>query len=412
MRDRRGGKGAGLAEMTNLGIPVPPGFTITTEVCTAFYKNNRQYPARLEEQVREGVRFVEELLDRRFGDAERPLLFSVRSGARVSMPGMMDTVLNLGLNDAVAEGLARETGDERFAFDSYRRFVQMYGDVVLGLKGDGREDPFEAIIEAKKRSLGVELDTQLPPRALRELVVEFKYEIWKRQQVRFPEDPWEQLWGATGAVFGSWENPRAVTYRRLYDIPSDWGTAVSVQAMVFGNLGEDCATGVGFTRDPATGERRFYGEYLVNAQGEDVVGGIRTPQRVTEAAKADGQVSLEEAMPAAFGELMQVCGTLERHYRDMQDIEFTIQKGRLWLLQTRSGKRTGRAMIKVAVDMVREGVLSKEEAIMRVEPDKLDELLHPTFDPDAPREVVAVGLPASPRAAVGKVAFSADDALP
>src|SRR3990170_2548103 len=272
MRNLLGGKGAGLAEMTNIGIPVPPGFTITTEVCTAFYENDRRYPAGLDEQVREGVRFVEGLLERRFGDPARPLLFSVRSGARVSMPGMMDTVLNLGLN----------------------------GDVALGLKGEDKGvDPFEAILEAKKRALGVEQDTQLPPKALKELVVEFKYEIWKRRQVRFPEDPWEQLWGAIGAVFGSWENPRAVTYRRLYDIPIDWGTAVSVQAMVFGNLGEDCATGVGFTRDPATGEKRFYGEYLVNAQGEDVVAGIRTPQPVTKESATDGQLSLEEAMPAA-----------------------------------------------------------------------------------------------------------------
>jgi len=412
MRNLLGGKGAGLAEMTNIGIPVPPGFTITTEVCTAFYENDRRYPAGLDEQVREGVRFVEGLLERRFGDPARPLLFSVRSGARVSMPGMMDTVLNLGLNDAVAEGLARETGDERFAYDSYRRFVAMYGDVVLGLKGEDKGvDPFEAILEAKKRALGVEQDTQLPPKALKELVVEFKYEIWKRRQVRFPEDPWEQLWGAIGAVFGSWENPRAVTYRRLYDIPNNWGTAVSVQAMVFGNLGEDCATGVGFTRDPATGEKRFYGEYLVNAQGEDVVAGIRTPQPVTKEAKGDGQVSLEEAMPQAFAELTQVYQTLERHYRDIQDIEFTIQKGRLWLLQTRAGKRTARAMIKVAVDLADEGLIAREEAIMRVEPDKLDELLHPTFDSKATREVIATGLPASPGAAVGKVVFSADEAV-
>src|SRR3972149_748768 len=395
MRNLLGGKGAGLAEMTNIGIPVPPGFTITTEVCTAFYENDRRYPAGLDEQVREGVGFVEGLLEGRFGDPARPPVFSARSGARVSMPGMMDTVLNLGLNDAVAEGLARETGDERFAYDSYRRFVAMYGDVVLGLKGEDKGvDPFEAILEAKKRALGVEQDTQLPPKALKELVVEFKYEIWKRRQVRFPEDPWEQLWGAIGAVFGSWENPRAVTYRRLYDIPIDWGTAVSVQAMVFGNLGEDCATGVGFTRDPATGEKRFYGEYLVNAQGEDVVAGIRTPQPVTKEAKGDGQVSLEEAMPQGLAELTQGCRTPERHYRDIQAIEFTIQKGRLWLLQTRAGKPAARAMIKVAVDLADEGLIAREEAIMRVEPDKLDELLHPTFDSKATREVIATGLPA------------------
>jgi len=411
MRDLLGGKGAGLAEMTNLGIPVPPGFTITTEVCTAYYERGRQYPPGLEEQVREGVRFVENLLDRRFGDPERPLLFSVRSGARVSMPGMMDTVLNLGMNDAVAEGLARETGDKRFAYDSYRRFVSMYGDVVLGLKPEGREiDPFEALLEAKKQRLGVHLDTELPASALKELVAEFKEEIWKRKRVRFPEDPWEQLWGAIGAVFGSWDNPRAVTYRRIYEIPDTWGTAVTVQAMVFGNLGEDCATGVGFTRDPSTGENRFYGEYLVNAQGEDVVAGIRTPQPVTIAAKSGGQTALEEAMPAVYEELKRVYQTLERHYRDMQDIEFTIQQGRLWLLQTRSGKRTARAMVKIAVDMVREGLISKEEAVLRIEPDKLDELLHPTFDPAAKKDVIATGLAASPGAAVGKVVFSADDA--
>jgi pyruvate, orthophosphate dikinase len=336
----------------------------------------------------------------------------VRSGARVSMPGMMDTVLNLGLNDSVAAGLARETGDERFAHDSYRRFVQMYGDVVLGLKGEGNEvDPFEALLEAKKHKLGVKLDTELTPEALRELVVEFKNEIWKRLQVRFPDDPWEQLWGAIGAVFGSWENPRAVTYRRMYDIPGDWGTAVTVQAMVFGNLGDDCATGVGFTRNPSTGEDVFFGEYLVNAQGEDVVAGIRTPQPVTKAAKNDGQVSLEEAMPEAFGDLMRVQDTLEQHYRDMQDIEFTIQSKRLWLLQTRSGKRTGKAMVKIAVDLAREGLITREEAVLRIEPDKLDELLHPTFDRSAPKEVIARGLPASPGAAMGKVVFSADEAV-
>ena len=412
MRNLLGGKGAGLAEMTNLGIPVPPGFTITTEVCTAFYTHGRDYPPGLEEQVREGVRFVEGLVDRRFGDPERPLLVSVRSGARVSMPGMMDTVLNLGLNDEVAAGLALETGDERFAYDSYRRFVSMYGDVVLGLKGESKEgDPFEVILEAKKHKLGVEQDTELPASALKELVAEFKEEIWQRKQVRFPEDPWEQLWGAVGAVFGSWENPRAVTYRRMYDIPNDWGTAVTVQAMVFGNLGADCATGVGFTRDPSTGEKRFYGEYLVNAQGEDVVAGIRTPQPVTANAKNDGQVSLEEAMPEAYAELTRVYKTLEAHYRDMQDIEFTIQRKKLWLLQTRAGKRTAKAMVKVAIDLLREGVISHEEAIMRIEPDKLDELLHPTFDRSAPKEVIATGLPASPGAAVGKVVFSAEDAV-
>ncbi|HWC30313.1 MAG TPA: pyruvate, phosphate dikinase [Dehalococcoidia bacterium] len=413
MRNLLGGKGAGLAEMTNLGVPVPPGFTITTEVCTAYYDLGRQYPAGLEDQVRAGVAYVEGLLGRKFGSAEKPLLVSVRSGARVSMPGMMDTVLNLGMNDAVAEGLAQETGDSRFAYDSYRRFVSMYGDVVLGLKptDDKEIDPFERILEAKKESLGVELDTELPASALKELVVEFKFEIWKQKQIKFPEDPWDQLWGAVGAVFGSWENPRAVTYRRMYEIPSSWGTAVNVQAMVFGNLGEDCATGVGFTRDPATGENRFYGEYLINAQGEDVVAGIRTPQPVTIAAKQDGQVALEELMPEAYADLQRVYQLLEQHYRDMQDIEFTIQQRKLWLLQTRSGKRTARAMVKIAVDLVEEGMLSTGEAVLRIEPDKLDELLHPTFDPSAPRDVVAVGLAASPGAAVGRVVFSADDAV-
>ena len=412
MRDLLGGKGAGLAEMTNLGVPVPPGFTITTEVCTAFYERGRQYPPGLEDQVREGVAYVEGLLGRQFGDAEKPLLFSVRSGARVSMPGMMDTVLNLGLNDTVAAGLARETGDERFAYDSYRRFVSMYGDVVLGLKGEDKEvDPFEAILGAKKDSLGVELDTELPASALKELVGEYKAEIKKRRGSDFPEDPWDQIWGAVGAVFGSWENPRAITYRRMYEIPGSWGTAVNVQAMVFGNLGEDCATGVGFTRDPSTGENRFYGEYLVNAQGEDVVAGIRTPQPVTIAAKTNGQLTLEESMPRAYSDLKRVYESLERHYRDMQDIEFTIQQGRLWLLQTRSGKRTAQAMVKVAVDMVREGLISKDEAILRIEPDKLDELLHPTFDTSASRDVIATGLAASPGAAVGRVVFSADEAV-
>ena len=413
MRNLLGGKGAGLAEMTNIGIPVPPGFTITTEVCTAFYDNERRFPDGLKAQVTDGVRYVESLLGRRFGDPDKPLLVSVRSGARVSMPGMMDTVLNLGLNDEVVAGLAGETGDERFAYDSYRRFVSMYGDVVLGMKGGDLDgSPFEAALEAKKRKLGVALDTELPAAALRELVDEFKAAILKHLNVRFPEDPWEQLWGAVGAVFGSWENARAVTYRRMYGIPSDWGTAVNVQAMVFGNLGEDCATGVGFTRNPSTGEDRFYGEYLVNAQGEDVVAGIRTPQPVARAAKKhEDEVSLEEVMPSAFAELVQVRERLERHYRDMQDIEFTIQSGKLWLLQTRGGKRTAKAMVKIAVDLVSEGAITKEEAILRVEPDKLDELLHPSFDPQAHKDVIAVGLAASPGAAVGKVVFNADDAV-
>jgi pyruvate,orthophosphate dikinase len=413
MRNLLGGKGAGLAEMTNLNIPVPPGFTITTEVCTAFYANGRRYPAELEQQVRDGMAFVEGLLGRKFGDPNSPLLVSVRSGARVSMPGMMDTVLNLGMNDAVVAGLARESGNERFAYDSYRRFVQMYGDVVLDLKpqNDKEIDPFELILEEKKKSLGVHLDTDLPASALKELVVEFKAEILKRKGLEFPEDPWNQLWGAVGAVFGSWENPRAVTYRRMYEIPGSWGTAVNVQAMVYGNLGDDCATGVGFTRDPSTGENRFYGEYLVNAQGEDVVAGIRTPQPVSRQLAAPGETSLEELMPEAFAELDATRLKLEDHFRDMQDIEFTIQQRKLWLLQTRSGKRTGKAMVRVAVDLVNEKVLSTDEAIMRIEPDKLDELLHDSFDRNASRNVIARGLPASPGAAVGHVVFSADDAV-
>ncbi len=411
MGDLLGGKGAGLAEMTNLGIPVPPGFTITTEVCSAYYSNNQKYPVGLVDEVKEGVAFMERLLGRRFGEAAKPLLVSIRSGARVSMPGMMDTVLNLGLNDEVADALARETGNERFAFDSYRRFVSMYGDVVLGLKaGDQDADPFETILEAKKKALGIALDTELSAQALKELVGEFKDEIWQRKQVRFPEDPWDQLWGAVGAVIGSWDNPRANTYRRLYNIPNDWGTAVNVQAMVFGNLGNDCATGVGFSRDPSTGEKRFYGEFLINAQGEDVVAGIRTPQPVTEQANTSGQLSLEKAMPAAFAELTSVYKTLEQHYRDMQDIEFTVQNQKLWLLQTRNGKRTGRAMVKIAVDLVSEGMISKDEAVLRIEADKLDELLHPTFDPAAERNVIATGLAASPGAAFGKVVFNADEA--
>src|SRR3954465_2633498 len=357
---RPGGKGANLAEMASIGLPVPPGFTISTEMCARYYAEGESFPDSLREEVGEGLRHIEALTGKRFGDPARPLLVSVRSGARVSMPGMMDTVLNLGLNDAVVAGLARESGNERFAYDSYRRFVQMYGDVVLDLKPQGKEiDPFEAILEAKKHALGVELDTELPAAALKELVTEFKDAILQKKGMQFPEDPWEQLWGAVGAVFGSWENPRAVTYRRMYEIPGTWGTAVNVQAMVFGNLGDDCATGVGFTRDPSTGEKRFYGEYLVNAQGEDVVAGIRTPQPVARELAAPGETSLEELMPEAYAELNATRLKLEEHYRDMQDIEFTIQQRKLWLLQTRSGKRTGKAMVRVAVDLQNEGVLSK-----------------------------------------------------
>lgn len=419
MRNLLGGKGAGLAEMTNLGIPVPPGFTITTELCTVFYALERNYPKELDQQVRNGVALIESKLGLKFGDPDHPLLVSVRSGARVSMPGMMDTVLNLGLNDAVAEGLVLKSGNERFVYDSYRRFVQMYGDVVLGLKpeSDKEIDPFERILDKKKEELGVKEDIGLPASALKELVAEFKAEILNRRGVVFPDDPWEQLWGAIGAVFGSWENPRAVTYRRMYGIPDDWGTAVNVQAMVFGNLGDDCATGVCFTRDPSTGANDyFYGEFLVNAQGEDVVAGIRTPQQLTVAGKLANNSDLpamEEVMPDVFKQLVAMRDLLESHYGDMQDIEFTIQANKLWLLQTRSGKRTAAAAVRIAVDLAREGKISREEAIKRIEPNRLDELLHPVIDPEAKKQagVLANGLAASPGAAVGRVVFSPQEAV-
>ncbi len=410
-----GGKGAGLAEMNRLGIPVPPGFTITTEVCTYHYAHERSYPATLDREVRAAMAHVESLVGAHFGgaagDDQAPLLVSVRSGARVSMPGMMDTILNLGLNDATVEVLAKRSGSARFAYDSYRRFVQMYGDVVLGLKPESKEetDPFEALLEKKKESRNVQLDTELRAEDLKALVGEFKQEIKRRLGVDFPDDPWEQLWGAVRAVFGSWENHRAVTYRGMYGIPSEWGTAVTVQAMVFGNRGTDCATGVAFTRNPATGERKFFGEYLINAQGEDVVAGIRTPQPISKAS-AGGSLSLEEAMPAAYGDLVATYQKLERHYRDMQDIEFTIQKGKLWMLQTRTGKRTAKAMVRIAVEMVKEELITVEEAVLRQDANKLDELLHPMLDPKAVKNVIARGLPASPGAALGKVVFHADDA--
>ena len=395
MKELLGGKGAGLAEMNRLGIPVPPGFTITTEVCRYHYDHGRAFPDSLDGEVRAAMARVEQLTGGgRFGDRDDPLLVSVRSGARVSMPGMMDTVLNLGLNDATVEALAKRSGSARFAWDSYRRFVQMYGDVVLGLKPETKEetDPFEAILEHKKEARGVELDTDLSANDLRELVGEFKAEIKRRKGVAFPEDPWEQLWGAVKAVFGSWENPRAVTYRQMYNIPSAWGTAVTVQAMVFGNLGDDCATGVAFTRDPSTGERRFFGEYLINAQGEDVVAGIRTPLPISKSPDSGGQ-SLEEKMGAAYADLVAVYQKLEQHYRDMQDIEFTIQRGKLWMLQTRTGKRTAKAMVRIAVEMVKEGMLTPEQAVLRMDPAKLDELLHPMLDPRVPKQVIAKGLP-------------------
>ncbi|MEZ4501625.1 MAG: pyruvate, phosphate dikinase [Dehalococcoidia bacterium] len=413
MRNLLGGKGAGLAEMSNVGIPVPPGFTITTEVCNEFYRLGRQYPEGLDEQVRAGVAHIEQIVGAGFGDAENPALVSVRSGARVSMPGMMDTVLNLGLNDVTVEGLAKRSGNERFAYDSYRRFVSMYGDVVLGMERDAEsdEDPFERLLEAKKRDRGVRLDTELDAAALKELVGEFKGAIKQQLGIDFPDDPWAQLWGAIGAVFNSWQNPRAVVYRERYGYPASWGTAVNVQAMVFGNLGEDCATGVVFTRNAATGEALLSGEFLVNAQGEDVVAGIRTPQPILASERQAGDPpSLEEAMPQAYAELAEACARLEDHFGDMQDIEFTVQQRKLWILQTRSGKRTGQAMVKIAHDFVTEGKIDRRTAIERQDPEQLDELLHPVFDSGAPREVIATGLAASPGAAVGRVVFSADEA--
>ncbi|WP_114374437.1 pyruvate, phosphate dikinase [Elioraea thermophila] len=406
MRNLLGGKGANLAEMAAIGLPVPPGFTITTEVCTAFYRNDRRYPEGLETQVDEALRGIEEAVGLRFGDPERPLLVSVRSGARVSMPGMMDTVLNLGLNDETVEGLARMSGDDRFAWDSYRRFIQMFGGVVLGVD----HHRFEEIIDEVKLDRRITADTALTADDWRRVVAGYKAIVREATGKPFPQDPRAQLWAAIGAVFGSWMNARAITYRRLHDIPSDWGTAVNVQAMVFGNMGDDCATGVCFTRDPSTGENVLYGEYLVNAQGEDVVAGIRTPQPLSRAAAKPGEVSMEEAMPEVYAELLRVREVLERHYRDMQDIEFTVQKKKLYMLQTRNGKRTAAAGLKIAVDMANEGLISRAEAIQRVSPSGLDQLLHPTLDPSAKRTLLGKGLPASPGAASGAVVFSADEA--
>jgi pyruvate,orthophosphate dikinase len=403
MKELLGGKGAGLAEMTRLGIPVPPGFTITTQVCGEYYARSGSLPEDLDASVRTALGRVGEIVGASFGDPQNPLLVSVRSGARVSMPGMMDTVLNLGLNDETALGLSARTQNPRFVYDSYRRFVAMYGDVVLGLKPETERDvdPFELILEEKKSQRGVEKDLELSVDDLKELVAEFKAAILLKKGLPFPEDPWEQLCAAVRAVFQSWENPRARTYRKLYGYPSEWGTAVTVQAMVFGNMGEDSATGVAFTRDPATGEPRFYGEFLINAQGEDVVAGTRTPRPIDE---------LASHLPVAMRELEAIRDRLERHYRDMQDIEFTVQRGKLWMLQTRSGKRSGRAMVKIAVDLVKEGMIDEESALLRIDPVKLEELLHPMIDPSAERKVIAKGLPASPGAAIGKVVFTASDA--
>jgi pyruvate, orthophosphate dikinase len=409
MRNLLGGKGANLAEMANLGLPVPPGFTISTEVCTYFYANNKSYPKELEAQVKAALEHVARITGKKFGDAKNPLLVSVRSGARASMPGMMDTVLNLGLNDVTVEALAKSSGDARFAYDSYRRFITMYSDVVLGVG----HDHFEEILEGHKEQKGYTLDTDLTAEDWAELIKRYKKRVKEEIGEDFPQDPQKQLWGAIGAVFGSWMNARANTYRRLHNIPESWGTAVNVQAMVFGNMGDTSATGVAFTRNPSTGEKSLYGEFLINAQGEDVVAGIRTPQEITEEArKASGsdKPSMENAMPEAYAELTRIYRSLEKHYRDMQDLEFTVEKGKLWMLQTRSGKRTAKAALRIAVELANEGVVSKEEAVTRIDPGSLDQLLHPTIDPKAERKVIASGLPASPGAASGEIVFSADEA--
>ncbi len=410
MRDLLGGKGANLAEMANLGLPVPPGFTITTEVCTYFYVHDRKYPPDLKAAVEAALVEIGRIAgNKRFGDPDNPLLVSVRSGARASMPGMMDTVLNLGLNDQTVEALARISGDRRFAYDSYRRFITMYSNVVLGLDSH----LFEEILDEHKDKHGYMLDTDLTADDWAEIVAHFKMRVAEEHDEPFPQDPHAQLWGAIGAVFGSWMNQRAITYRRLHSIPESWGTAVNVQAMVFGNMGDTSATGVAFTRNPSTGEKRLYGEFLINAQGEDVVAGIRTPQPITEAARHESgstERSLENAMPAAYAELVRIYGLLEKHYRDMQDLEFTVEKGTLWMLQTRSGKRTARAALRIAVEFANEGLITRNEAVTRVDPMALDQLLHPTIDPSAERKVIASGLPASPGAASGEIVFSSDEA--
>ena len=409
MKNLLGGKGANLAEMSSLGLPVPPGFTITTEACVHYYSNGQTYPDALAGQVAAGLKTVEAVVGKTFGDARNPLLVSVRSGARASMPGMMDTVLNLGLNDETVEGLAALSGDRRFAFDSYRRFITMYSSVVLGLS----HDDFEEVLDDHKDRLGVTIDTDLGAADWEKVVVDYKAVVEDRLGHAFPQDPHDQLWGAVSAVFASWMNDRAKFYRRMHDIPESWGTAVNVQSMVFGNMGETSATGVAFTRNPSTGEARLYGEFLINAQGEDVVAGIRTPQSLTKAGREEmGETapSMEEAMPVVFTEFVDVVGRLESHYRDMQDIEFTVEQGRLWMLQTRNGKRTAKSALKIAVDLAAEGVISQEEAVSRVEPSALDQLLHPTLDPKASRTVVASGLPASPGAATGRIVFDADEA--
>jgi pyruvate, orthophosphate dikinase len=409
MRDLLGGKGANLAEMSNLGLPVPPGFTITTAVCTHFYENRKTYPKDLKKQVEAALARLGKLAGKRFGDRKNPLLVSVRSGARASMPGMMDTVLNLGLNDETVAALAKNSNDRRFAYDSYRRFIQMYSDVVLGV--DAHD--FEEILGGFKDQKGYELDTELSADDWAAMIERYKTHVQEEKGEPFPQNPEKQLWGAISAVFGSWMTPRAVTYRKLNGIPESWGTAVNVQGMVFGNQGEDCATGVAFTRNPSTGERQLYGEFLINAQGEDVVAGIRTPQEITEAARLaakSDKPSMEKALPKAFAELVRIYHKLEKHYRDMQDLEFTVEKGKLFMLQTRSGKRTAKAALRIAVEMANEKLISREEAVCRINPAAIDQLLHPTIDPKAARTVIASGLPASPGAASGEIVFSADEA--
>lgn len=409
MRELLGGKGANLAEMANLGLPVPPGFTIPTSVCNYYYEHDKAYPKELKAQVEKALDTIGKLSGKKFGDAANPLLVSVRSGARASMPGMMDTVLNLGLNDETVEALAQLSGDKRFAYDSYRRFITMYSDVVTGFE----HHHFEEILDTYKDSKGYTLDTDLDSEDWVAIVHKYKEAVRKETGEDFPQDPHAQLWGAIGAVFGSWMNARAVTYRTLHNIPESWGTAVNVQAMVFGNMGDTSATGVAFTRNPSTGEKRLYGEFLINAQGEDVVAGIRTPQEITEAARKESgsdKPSMEAAMPDAFNELTRIYTLLEKHYRDMQDLEFTVEQGKLWMLQTRGGKRTARAALRIAVDLANEGVISRKEAITRVDPASLDQLLHPTIDPGAKRDVIATGLPASPGAASGEIVFSSDEA--
>ena len=429
MRNLLGGKGANLAEMNLIGVPVPPGFTITTDVCTEYYEKGKETVVKLlKAEVENSVKHVESLMNSTFGDPANPLLVSVRSGARASMPGMMDTILNLGLNDTVVAGLVKKTGNERFAYDSYRRFVQMYGDVVLGMKPVNKEDidPFEAIIQKVKAERGVKLDSDMTVEDLKQLVVLFKKAIKDQTGKDFPDDPMEQLWGAICAVFDSWMNERAILYRKMEGIPQEWGTAVTVQAMVFGNMGDSSATGVCFSRDAGTGENLFNGEYLINAQGEDVVAGIRTPQQITkegslrwaaqqnidEETRANKFPSMEEAMPELYKQLYALQDKLEKHYHDMQDMEFTVQEGKLWFLQTRNGKRTGTAMVKIAMDLLHEGEIDEKTALIRCEPNKLDELLHPIFDKEALAQahVLTRGLPASPGAASGQVVFFADDA--